>query len=324
MTDSYFFENKNILVTGSSGLLGSWLVEDLLNQKANVTGVSLDNTKDQLLQSKKIIDKIENYYVDISSYEDIKKIVSNQNFDIIFHLAAQTQVIDALKNPLTTLKSNIQGTWNMLELSRLHNIPIVSASSDKAYGISEDLPYLETHPLKGQFPYEVSKSSSDLISSMYKNTFGVNVITLRCGNIYGGGDLNWDRLIPGVIKALLKGESPVLRTKGEFIREWVYVKDVSNAYLGAGKALINKKNNFVAYNFSSGETKTVMEIYEIISNSIKGELIEPIIKEDSEFEIKNQELDSTRIKEDLGIISQYRLKDAIGETISWYKKHLNL
>ena len=131
----------------------------------------------------------------------------------------------------------------MLELSRLHNIPIVSASSDKAYGISEDLPYLETHPLKGQFPYEVSKSSSDLISSMYKNTFGVNVITLRCGNIYGGGDLNWDRLIPGVIKHLIKGEIPILRTKGNFKREWVYVKDVVSAYIATADAVIKNNNN---------------------------------------------------------------------------------
>ena len=324
MTSDSFFENKNILVTGSSGLLGSWLVEDLLNQKANVTGISLDDSKDHLLESKKIIDKIENHYIDISNYEDVKKILSNKNYDIIFHLAAQTQVIDGLKDPLKTLQSNVQGTWNMLELSRLNNISIVSASSDKAYGISEDLPYLETHPLKGEFPYEVSKSSSDLISSMYRNTFGVNVITLRCGNIYGGGDVNWDRLIPGVIKSLLREEKPVLRTKGEFIREWVYVKDVSNAYIGAGKALIKKENNFVAYNFSSGETKTVMEIYEIISESIKGDLIEPIIKEDSEFEIKNQELDSSRIKDDLGIVSQYKFKDAVAETISWYKEHLNV
>jgi len=150
------------------------------------------------------------------------------------------------------------------------------------------------------------------------------VITLRCGNIYGGGDVNWDRLIPGVIKSLLKEEKPVLRTKGEFTREWVYVKDVLNAYIGAGKALIKKENNFVAYNFSSGETKTVMEIYEIISESVTGDLIKPIIKEDSEFEIKNQELDSSRIKDDLGIVSQFKFKDAVAETIGWYREHLKL
>tara|TARA_B100001250_G_scaffold343148_1_gene311688 strand:- start:2922 stop:3896 length:975 start_codon:yes stop_codon:yes gene_type:complete len=324
MTSSSLFKNKNILVTGSSGLLGSWLVEDLLNEKANVTGVSIDDSKDQLLISKNIIDKIENHYLDISNYQAIEEIVIDKKYDMIFHLAAQTQVVDALKNPINTLKSNIQGTWNMLELSRLNNIPIVSASSDKAYGISKDLPYLETHPLKGEFPYEVSKSSSDLITSMYKNTYGVNAATLRCGNIYGGGDLNWNRLIPGVVRFLLKGDKPILRTNGEFVREWVYVKDVSKAYIETGKAIIKKENNFVAYNFSSGERKTVMEIYEIISELIKGEIIIPEIKEDSKFEIINQELDSTRIKNDLGIESTYKFKDTIKETINWYKEYLQL
>jgi CDP-glucose 4,6-dehydratase len=289
MTKKSFFANKYILVTGASGLLGSWLIEELLNQNAEVTGISLDSSKDALMKSKNILDKIENYHIDISKYDELEKIVTKKKYSIIFHLAAQTQVTDALKNPLNTLKSNVEGTWNLLEICRLNNLSIVSASSDKAYGESSNLPYLETHPLNGVYP------------TMYKTTYDLNVATLRCGNIYGGGDLNWDRLIPGMIECFLKNKTPILRTSGDFIREWVYVKDVANAYIKTAISLLERKNSFTSYNFSSGDSKTVMEIYEKISKAVTGEIIEPKIELDSDFEIKNQELDSERIKLDFGI-----------------------
>ena len=323
MIDPSLFENKNILVTGSSGLLGSWLVEDLLNMGCNVTGIAIDETKDDLLKSKNIFDKIEKFYIDVSSYKEIEKIILDKKFTFIFHLAAQTQVTEALLNPLRTLESNIKGTWNLLEISRLENIPMVLASSDKAYGTSDKLPYQENFALNGEFPYEVSKSASDLITTMYANTYNINVATLRCGNIYGGGDLNWDRLIPGVIKNLIIGEIPILRTKGNFKREWVYVKDVVNAYIATADAVMKNKNKFIAYNFASGETKSVMEVYEIISTLVVGEIIKPKIQLDSEFEIKDQQLDSSRIKNDLGIESKFTFEESILETIEWYKSNLN-
>tara|TARA_B100000965_G_scaffold403820_1_gene432931 strand:- start:579 stop:1553 length:975 start_codon:yes stop_codon:yes gene_type:complete len=324
MTDFSFFKNKKIIVTGSSGLLGSWLVEDLVENNAEVTGISIDNSKDDLLKSKGLLQKIETHYLNVANYSQLEKVFSSKNFDIIFHLAAQTQVTEALRNPVQTLESNIQGTWNVLELCRKFNFPIVSASSDKSYGISDNLPYIESHPLNGKFPYEVSKSSSDLISTMYKTTYGLSVVSLRCGNIFGGGDFNWDRLIPGTIKTFLENSTPVLRTKGDFVREWVYVKDVSSAYLEVAKAMLEEKNNFSAYNFSSGESKTVKEIYEVISHLINGKIIEPIIDLDSEFEIKNQTLDSSLIKNDLGIYSKYEFDQSLEETIKWYKTHLGV
>ena len=324
MTKESFFEDKNILVTGASGLLGSWLVEELLKQNANVTGISLDNTKNALMESKNVLNKIENKYIDISKYEELEAIVTNKKYSLVFHLAAQTQVTDALKYPISTLKSNIEGTWNLLEICRLNNLPIVSASSDKAYGESSNLPYLETHPLNGEYPYEVSKSASDLISTMYKKTYDVDVVTLRCGNIYGGGDLNWDRLIPGTIQCFLMDKTPILRTKGDFIREWVYVKDVANAYIKTAISLLERKNNFNAYNFSSGDSKTVMEIYEKISKAVVGKIIKPKIELDSDFEIKNQELDSERIKLDLGIQSEFSFDESISETIDWYKSYFKI
>jgi len=323
MTNHSFFHNRRILVTGSTGLLGSWLVEKLIFSGAIVTGISLDHSKDELLVSKGILNDIDNNYLDISEYEKVEKIISTGGFDIVLHLAAQTQVTDAIKNPITTLETNVQGTWNILEACRKFELPLVSASSDKAYGVSDKLPYLESYPLNGEFPYEVSKSTSDLISTMYKTTYGVNVASLRCGNIFGGGDFNWDRLIPGIIRYLIEDKTPILRTKGDFIREWVYVEDVADAYLETAKALIEKRNNYSAYNFSSGEVKTVMEIYEMLSLLIKGEIIKPKIKTDSEFEIKDQKLDSSLIKNDLNIKSKYNFKESLTKTITWYKEYFN-
>jgi len=323
MNNSTFFKNKKVIVTGSSGLLGSWLVEDLISNNAEVTGICIDDSKDDLLKTKGLLNEIKTYYLNIGNFNELEKVFSSKNFDIVFHLAAQTQVTKALKNPLETLKSNVQGTWNVLELCRKFNLPIVSASSDKSYGVSDNLPYLETHPLNGEFPYEVSKSSSDLISTMYKTTYGLNVVSLRCGNIFGGGDFNWDRLIPGTIKTLLEESTPILRTKGDFVREWVYVKDVSNAYLEVAKAIFHKKNNYSAYNYSSGESKTVREIYEKISQIIHGSVVEPIIELDSKFEIKNQTLDSNLIKKDLGVINKYEFDESLNETVQWYKNYLS-
>ena len=322
MVNKNFWSKKNILITGSSGLLGSWMVEKLLSLDANLIGIAKDKSMNTLLESKNILQGFKTFYLDISEFSKVEKVFSENEIDITFHLAAQTQVRDALINPLETFKSNIEGTWNLLELSRLFDRPIVVASSDKAYGSSEKLPYKEKYPLEGEFPYEVSKSTTDLLSKTYSSTYNLPVVTLRCGNIFGGGDLNFDRLIPGVINWLLNDEKPILRTNGDYIREWVYVEDVVNAYLGTGKALLENKNNHSAYNFSSGEKKSVIEIYEILCNKISGNFIEPEFKLSSEKEIKNQELDSSLINDDLNIYSLYQLNESLDETISWYKEYL--
>ncbi|OUX38270.1 MAG: hypothetical protein CBE33_01165 [Candidatus Pelagibacter sp. TMED273] len=322
MVNKNFWSKKNILITGSSGLLGSWMVEKLLSLDANLIGIAKDKSMNTLLESKNILQGFKTFYLDISEFSKVEKVFSENEIDITFHLAAQTQVIDALINPLETFKSNIEGTWNLLELSRLFDRPIVVASSDKAYGSSEKLPYKENYPLEGEFPYEVSKSTTDLLSKTYSATYNLPVVTLRCGNIFGGGDLNFDRLIPGVINWLLNNEKPILRTNGDYMREWVYVEDVVNAYLGTGKALLENKNNHSAYNFSSGKKKSVIEIYEILCNKISGNFIEPEFKLSSEKEIKNQELDSSLINDDLNIYSLYQLNESLDETISWYKEYL--
>lgn len=315
-------KNKKILLTGATGLLGSWLAEELLRSNCTLTGLSLNNELDFLINSKKIINDIEMHYFDISN-EDKLKTVFNQEYDLVIHLAAQTQVGDALKNPIHTFKSNIQGTWNILELCRLKDLPIVVASSDKAYGESDILPYQESFPLNGVFPYEVSKSATDLLCKTYNTTYDLNTATLRCGNIYGGGDLNWERLIPGVIKWLINKETPVLRTNGTFKRDWVYVEDVVQAYIGVGSALLNPQIDVSdSYNFSSTDYLSVSQIYKKIVHIFSDNYIEPIIQEDSEFEIKDQYLSSTKIKDELGVDSSFDIDSGLEKTIDWYRKYL--
>ncbi len=318
LTESHF-ANKSILVTGSNGFLGSWLTKDLVGTSKKVVGVSLyeEDSEKTMLSN----DEYDHYYFDISEYSTLEELFDKYKFDIVFHLAAQTQVLDAVKNPTKTFNSNIKGTWNILELCRKNNIPVVVASSDKAYGDSQNLPYLESHNLNGIYPYDVSKTVTDLLSRTYNETYDLNVAVLRCGNIYGGGDTNWDRLIPGVIRWLLKDEKPELRSNGDLIREWVYVEDVVNAYKQMGISILKKRNNHLSYNFSSGEHFSVIDIYNKISIAIKGKIIKPSYVDNSNEEIKDQILNSDLIKDELGIESIYKFDNAIIKTIDWYKKY---
>ena len=314
-------KNKNILVTGSTGLIGSWLIEKLVNY-SNVVGIALDDNLDFLIKSKNLSNNFENLYFDICDYEKLKQVFINNNFDIVIHLAAQTQVLDSYNNPLRTFKSNIEGTWNVLDLCKNFETPLVTASSDKAYGYSERLPYIESDELNAIYPYELSKAIGDKLSRSYIETYNTNVTTLRCGNVYGGGDMNWDRLIPGVIKSLLQNQTPILRTKGDYTRDWVYVEDVVSAYIGVAKEVIKKNKNVSAfYNFSSTEYFSVLEIYQELCNIIKKEYIEPIYNLNSDFEIKDQKLDSSKIYKELGIKSNETISSGLKKTVNWYKSN---
>lgn len=317
-----FMKNKKILLTGVTGLLGSWLAEELLDNNCDLTGLALNQDLNFLINSKKINNHLDIHYFDISDEEKLNKIF-NKDYDLVIHLAAQTQVGHAIDNPVFTFKSNIQGTWNILDLCRVNNIPIVVASSDKAYGESDVLPYEETFNLNGQFPYEVSKSATDLLCKTYKATYNLNVATLRCGNIYGGGDLNWERLIPGVIRWLINNEQPILRTNGTFKRDWVYVEDVVQAYIGVGDALMDSNIKVSdAYNFSSRDYLSVSDIYEKLVYKFSDDFIDPLIQEKSEFEIKDQYLSSKKINDELGVISQFDIDKGLEKTVSWYKSYI--
>ena len=313
---------KNILVTGATGLLGSHFSNYLLENDCNFTALAIEDSYSSTYENS--FPQIGVNYIDIAKFKEIDNFINSNDFDIIYHFAAQTQVGDAIDNPIKTFKSNIEGTWNLLEICRCNNLPIVIASSDKAYGISDVLPYKENCELKGECPYEVSKSVTDLLANTYKKTYNQNLVTLRCGNIYGGGDLNWERLIPGVIKWLLEGEVPILRSDGSYVRDWVYVDDVVMAYIEAGKKLYENKVRYSSYNFSSSDNFSVDHVYRKICELIKGEYVEPIYSISSEKEIPSQYLDSSLIKEDLNVVAKVNLDEGLKRTIAWYKEFLKL
>tara|TARA_B100001989_G_scaffold46441_1_gene29598 strand:+ start:229 stop:1188 length:960 start_codon:yes stop_codon:yes gene_type:complete len=314
---------KNILITGCTGLLGSWMAESLLKSDITIKGVALNQDLNFLLKSKGLLNEFEIKYIDIADKTSVDDYLKNNDFDAIVHLAAQTQVIEAIEDPIRTFKSNIQGTWNLVDSAMRKNLPIVVASSDKAYGDSEILPYKENFPLNGIYPYEFSKSATDMMCKTYRTTYNLPVTVLRCGNIYGGGDLNWDRLIPGVIKWLINNETPVLRSDGNYKRDWVYVEDVVNAYLKVTNALVeNGLNVSDSYNFSSTDYLSVMEVYEKISEIHLGKYVEPIIENKANLEIKDQYLSSEKIFNELGIKSEFEIDTALEMTINWYKENL--
>ena len=313
---------KNILVTGATGLLGSHFSNHLLKNNCEFTALAIEDSYSSTYVNS--FPQVEVNYVDIANFKELNSFLNSNNFDIIYHFAAQTQVGDAIENPIRTFKSNIEGTWNILEICRHSNLPIVIASSDKAYGISDTLPYKENFELKGEFPYEVSKSVTDLLANTYKTTYNQNLVTLRCGNIYGGGDLNWERLIPGVIKWLLQDEVPVLRSDGSYIRDWVYVDDVVMAYIEVGKKLYEKKVSHSSYNFSSQDNFSVDYVYRKICELIKGEYIEPSYSISSSKEIPSQYLDSSLIQEDLNVVAKVNLDEGLEKKLLWYKEFLKL
>jgi len=243
----------------------------------------------------------------------------------VFHLGAQTIVGTALLDPISTFESNIQGTWNVLEAVRQSKgmvKAVVVASSDKAYGSSGNLPYLEDHPLHGDGPYDVSKSCTDLIAQSYGNTYGLPVTVARCGNIYGGGDLNWSRIVPGTIRDLERKKQPVFRSDGTFIRDYVHVDDVISGYMKLAEVSQEKKLNGEAFNFSRDEPLSVTALYKYICQATVGSYVEPLILNTAKSEIKDQHLNSNKAKTVLGWSSGVSITDGLAKTVDWYRNYL--
>jgi CDP-glucose 4,6-dehydratase len=320
-----FWANRSVLVTGATGLVGSWLVRDLLNKGAHVTALVLDSDPSSELIRSGDVNRISVVNGDLRNYKDVARATFINDCSDIFHLGAQTIVGTALTDPISTFESNIQGTWNVMEAARQSQGSIKSvvvASSDKAYGSSDILPYLENFPLHGDGPYDVSKSCTDLIAQSYGSTYGVPVTVARCGNIYGGGDLNWSRIIPGTIRDLISNKKPVLRSDGTFVRDYVHVDDVVSAYLKLSEISQTKDINGQAFNFSRDEPLSVLELYKSISNAVVEKYIEPEIQNTAKAEIKDQHLNSAKAQSILGWKSSVTLQDGLTKTVSWYKSHL--
>ena len=322
---SSFWDNRPTLVTGATGLLGSWLVKRLLNLGADVVCVIRDTVPQSELIRSGSIDRVKVVRGDVCDRVFLDRVLGEYEIDTVMHLAAQTIVGIANRNPISTFETNIAGTWQLLEACR-HSPTvkqIVMASSDKAYGNCDTLPYLETTPLQGLHPYDVSKSCADLIAQTYGHTYKLPVAITRCGNFYGGGDLNWNRIIPGTIRSLLRGEAPIIRSDGSYVRDYIYVEDGAAAYTLLAEQLATNSSLYgQAFNFSNETQVTVLDLVTQIVEMMGAEL-KPIVQNLATNEIQHQFLDATKAKNVLGWTPKFTLNRGLEQTIVWYKNFLD-
>lgn len=319
-----FWDGRPVLVTGATGLLGSALVPLLCQRGANVTALVRDQIPQSRLWSSGYQNRIGCVYGSLTDSNLIRRAMAEHEIKTVFHLGAQTLVGVAKKDPVGTLESNVRGTWLLLEAARQTGVEqVLVASSDKAYGASEKLPYREDYPLHGRYPYDVSKSCADLITTMYATTFALPATIVRCGNLFGGGDLNFSRLIPGVIQATLKNERFLIRSDGKYVRDFLYVEDAADAYLCLAEAMQRDTTLFgEAFNFGLELRPTMLEIVALILAIMGRSDLEPIIQNSASAEIREQYLDATKARTRLSWSPRCGLEEGLRRTIAWYRQAL--
>ena len=319
------WNQRRVLVTGATGMVGSWVTRELVNRNSFVVAMVADTDPNSELIRSGVINQVTVVNGRLENYDDVERSINNHEIDTVIHLGAQPIVGAADRAPRHTFESNIQGTWNILDACRMLNPlvkRIVVASSDKAYGSQPVLPYTEDMSLSGDHPYEVSKSCTDLISTTYARTYGLPVTIARCGNIYGGGDLNWNRIVPGMFKAFIRNEVPVFRSDGTFIRDYLHVDDIVNAYLTLADRSDDPDLAGEAFNFSDESPITVMQIFEAMRDVAGTPYIEPEILNAAQAEIKDQYLDASKARNVLGWNASLSLHDGLTKTYEWYRSFL--
>lgn len=319
-----FWDQRPAFVTGATGLVGGWLVGRLVEAGADVTCLVRDWVPQSMLLAGEVQRRVNVVRGDVGDQALLERILGEYEIDTVMHLAAQTIVGIANRNPVSTLETNVRGTWAVLEACRRSPRvrQVVLASSDKAYGAQERLPYDEATPLEGRHPYDVSKSCSDLIGQMYAATFGVPAVITRCGNFFGGGDLNWNRLVPGTIRSVLRGERPVIRSDGEYVRDYFYVEDGAEAYMLLAERLAGDRSLAgAAFNFSNEAEVSVLELVRVILDLMESNL-EPEIRNEATGEIRRQYLSASKAREMLGWKPRFSLREGLIRTIDWYRHML--
>lgn len=319
-----FWRDRRVFVTGGTGLVGGWLVQALLDLGADPVALVRDWVPESGLIGGGQLSRVTIVRGDLCEQTLLERVLGEYEIVTVIHLAAQTTVPIANRNPISTFETNIAGTWRLLEACR-HSPTVkqvVLASSDKAYGESPTLPYLETMPLNAVHPYDVSKACGDLLGRSYARTWGLPVATTRCGNFFGGGDLNWNRLVPGTIRSVLRGERPILRSDGKLVRDYIYVEDAVSAYLLLAEKLAGTPALFgEAFNFSTETRLTVRELFDRIL-TLMGSQLEPVVLNQATHEIPEQYLDAGKARTLLGWHSSFGLDEGLRRTVDWYRDHL--
>lgn len=320
-----FWQKRRVFVTGATGLVGSWLVKRLVSEQAHVVVLIRDADPQSELYRSGDVNRVTVVNGRLEDFDTLARVINEQEVDTVFHLAAQPLVGVAHRYPRHTFETNIRGTYNLLEACHIHRQMVervVIASSDKAYGTHTTLPYTEEMALQGKHPYEVSKSCADLLAQSYAYTYDLPLAIARCGNIYGGGDLNWSRIVPGTIRSLLQGERPVIRSDGQYVRDYIYVKDVVGAYIRLAEKLSTIAIQGQAFNFSPERPLTVLELVERIQKRMQYEHVTLDIQNNAVGEIRSQYLCADKAHEILNWQPQFTLDDSLDETIRWYRDFL--
>lgn len=319
-----FWLDRPTLVTGATGLVGGWLVKRLLGAGADVTCLVRDWVPQSELTRTNLVDRVKRVHGDVCDGPLLERVLGENEIVTVMHLAAQTTVPVANRNPRSTFESNVGGTWTLLEACRRSPLvgQVIVASSDKAYGSHDTLPYREDTPLAALHPYDASKACSDIIAQSYAATFEVPVAITRCGNIYGGGDLNWNRIVPGTIRALVRERRPIVRSDGTPVRDYFYVEDSAAAYMLLAERLASDSSLIgQAFNFSNEEPIGVLNLLERITARF-GSTLTPDIRNESSNEILEQYLSASRARAMLGWEPLFSLDEGIDRTIGWYRDFL--
>lgn len=319
-----FWNERRVLVTGATGLLGSHLVAELLRRKASVVCLVRDWVADSEAVTSGTLGKCRVVRGELEDYETTLRALNEYEIDTVFHLGAQTIVGTASRSPLSTFEANIKGTWVLLEAARQmagRVQRVIVASSDKAYGEHPVLPYTEDAPLIGRYPYDVSKSCADLITLSYFHSYRLPVAVTRCGNLYGGGDLNFNRLIPGTIRAVLKGDSPVIRSDGTFVRDYFFVRDAVQAYLALAERVPEEGFIGEAFNFGTETPLSVTQMAGEILRIMGREDLSLTILNQASNEISRQYLDCAKARARMQWAPNWTLDDALRETVAWYRDY---
>lgn len=319
-----FWRNRPTFITGGTGLVGGWVVRRLVGLGADVVCLVRDWVPQSELYRSGLVERVKVVQGDVCDQSLLERVLGEYEVETVIHLAAQTIVSIAHRNPASTFQTNIAGTWALLEACRRSPRvqQIVLASSDKAYGEVEGAQYHEKMPLRGRHPYDVSKSCADLIAQSYAATYGLPIAITRCGNLYGGGDLNWNRIVPGTIRAILQGRQPVIRSDGQYVRDYFYVEDAAAVYiLLAERLATDPRVHGEAFNFSNETPITVLELVYTICRLMCSEQ-EPEVRNEAAYEIRYQSLSSEKARKVLGWQPHYSLEKGLQKTIAWYKAYL--